>query len=250
MKKIDRNSSIPLYTQLTDILIEQIQSLEIGSQLDTERVICEKYNVSRITTRQALDELAANEYIVKVHGKGNFVANKYVEQKLIEIYSFTEEMKRLGKVPKSQYIAFEIRRAGNKLAEKLQLEADDEVVCFKRLRLGDGVPMMLETTYLPRSRFAGMTLELLKANSLYDLMRNKYDISFAYAEQVFRPVLISSSESETMKIGEGMPGLKIERFTYAKGSLKNSIVEYSVAIARGDVFKYRICLENGNGTKK
>lgn len=250
MKKIDRNSSIPLYIQLTDILVEQIQDMEIGSQIDTERDICQKYNVSRTTTRQALDELATNEYIIKLHGKGNFVANKYVEQKLIEFYSFSEEMRRLGKAPDSRYLGYDIKPADNKIADKLQIAKGNKVICFDRLRLGDGVPMMHETTYLPYSRFDGMTIERLKGSSLYDLMRNKYSVSFEKAEQVFRPILINKRESEILQTQNGMPGLKIERFTYARETFATKIVEYSIGITRGDVFKYRICLENKQNIKK
>ena len=235
---------MPIYVQLADILIEQIQNLEIGSQIDSERDICEKYDVSRTTTRQALDELEKNEYIIKVHGKGNFVANKYVEQRMVEIYSFTQEMKRIGKVPKSVFVDYKLERANDKIAAKLQINQGEDVFCIKRLRLGDGIPMMLETTFLPYSRFNNLTLEVLKTSPLYDLMRKEYNINFASAEQLFRPIAINQMESKLLKVPTGMPGLKIERFTYAKDNFKNKIVEYSLVIARGDIFKYRISLEN------
>lgn len=244
MNRIDRTSNIPMYIQLEEILIEQIQDMEIGSQLDTEREICEKYNVSRTTTRQALDELANNEYIIKIHGKGNFVANKYVEQKLVEFYSFTDEMKRLGKTPKTKYIGFGIEEASDKIAEKLQLAKGDLVYSLCRLRFADDMPMMYGVTYLPYNQFPDLSIELLEASPLYDVLRKKYNVSFAYAEELFQPILINKLESFYLKVPEGMPGLKIERFTYIKGLVRNQIIEYTKSIARGDTFKYRICLEN------
>jgi len=250
MKIIDRSSTVPLYIQLSEILIEKIQDLDIGSQIDTEREICEKYNVSRTTTRLALDELANDEYITKVHGKGNFVANKYIEQKLIEFYSFSEEMRRLKKTPKSQYISVKVQYADNKITKKLNVTSGDRVYCIKRLRLGDDIPMMIETTYLPYNMFKGMSQDVLETNSLYDLMRKDYGVNFDYAEQIFRPILINKEESILLDTNVGMPALKIERYTYGKENLGNRIVEYSIGVARGDVFKYRICLENKNNIKK
>ena len=166
MMKINRNANIPLYVQLTNILIDEIQLLEIGSQIDTEREICSKYDVSRTTTRQALDELASSEYIIKVHGKGNFVANKYVEQPLIEFYSFTDEMRRIGKKPLSKYIDFKSEVASDKVAGKLQINNGEKVYCFRRLRYGDDTALILETTYLPYVLFPDLSLDSLQTSPL------------------------------------------------------------------------------------
>lgn len=73
MSTINKNSNIPLYVQLMNILIEKIESsMEENEKLDSEREICKKYAVSRTTVREALDELEKNNYIYKVQGKGNF----------------------------------------------------------------------------------------------------------------------------------------------------------------------------------
>ena len=88
--KIDKNSKTPLYLQLMDIFIDEIDSaLDENEQLLSEREICDKYNVSRTTVRQTMDELEKAGYIYKVHGKGTFVSSKRVEQDLIAFYSFT-----------------------------------------------------------------------------------------------------------------------------------------------------------------
>ena len=106
---VDKNSRTPLYLQLMNILIDMIEnSLEENEQILSEREICEIYNVSRTTVRQAMDELEKEGYIYKIHGKGTFVSPKRMNQDLISFYSFTEEMKKLGKVPSSEVTGFEI----------------------------------------------------------------------------------------------------------------------------------------------
>ena len=103
MNEIDKLSKTPLYVQLMDILIDKIENyMEENDQLDSEREICEKYALSRTTVRQALDELEKEKYIYKMHGKGNFVASRRMEQELLKVYSFTDETKKLGKKPSSK----------------------------------------------------------------------------------------------------------------------------------------------------
>ena len=98
MRTIDKTSRVPLYLQLMDIIIYKIENtMEKGDKLLSEREICDKYDVSRSTVRQAISELERDGYIYKMHGKGTFVADKEVHQDLVQFYSFTDEMKKLGK---------------------------------------------------------------------------------------------------------------------------------------------------------
>lgn len=243
MKQLDKESKVPLYLQLADLLLEKIdQEMEVGSRLESERELCVAYGISRTTARLALDELERGHFISKVHGKGNFVANKYVEQNLIRFYSFTDEMKRLGKQPSSRFLGFEAAEADESLAQKLRIAAGDMIFRLSRVRLAADVPMMYEVTCLPLKRFAGLTIETLMSAPLYDLMRKEYGVKFAYAEELFCPVLMNKLESYYLNGALGLPALKIERYTYEENHLQNQPIEYTVSIARGDVFKYRVRL--------
>lgn len=241
MKQIDKTSRIPLYLQLMDILISKIEnSMERGDKLLSEREICDKYDVSRSTVRQAISELEKDGYIYKIHGKGTFVSDKKVHQDLIQFYSFTDEMKKLGKVPTSKLLEFQIIKANITLSNKMNVPEEELVYQFKRLRLADNIPMIVETTYIPYDRFKDITKEKLENNPLYDILRNEHDLKIDMAEEIFRPVLTSSDEAKILKIEKGSPSLKIARYTYEK----NNIIEYTVSIARGDKFKYRVKLDN------
>lgn len=241
MDEINRNSNIPLYVQLMDILIDKIENyMEENDQLDSEREICEKYSVSRTTVRQALDELEKDKYIYKVQGKGNFIASRRMEQELIKVYSFTEEMKKLGKKPKSKLLNFEITEANEKILRKLNIKSDELVYKVSRIRIADDIPMIYEVTYLPYNKFIGMTKEMLEENPMYEVFKNEFKVHISSAEEVLESVLINKLESIYLDINEEEPGLKIERTTYDN----NQIIEYTVSIARGDKFKYRVCLKN------
>ncbi|MDR5599464.1 GntR family transcriptional regulator [Paenibacillus larvae] len=241
MKHINKHSRIPLYIQLMDILIEEMEN-ELGEheQLSPEREICSKYDVSRTTVRQAINELERDGYIYKVQGKGTFVSPKRVKQDLIKFYSFTEEMKKQGKIPFSKVLTFEVVEADRKLSGKLSIAEGSKVYVFSRLRLADNVPMMLGTSYVPYDLFPGISKRDLETTALYDLFTKHFHTSITKAEELFTPVMTRAHEARLLNMPDSIPSLRIERFTY----MGNQIIEYTNTIARGDKFKYRVSLEN------
>lgn len=238
---VDKNSRTPLYLQLMNILIDMIENnLEENEQILSEREICEIYNVSRTTVRQAMDELEKEGYIYKLHGKGTFVSPKRVNQDLISFYSFTEEMKKLDKIPSSEVTGFEIVQADEKIASIFKINIEDLLYKISRIRKADGLPMMYETTYLPFSRFKGLTKDQLEDNPMYDILIKSFNARITSAEEYFMPILTNKLESVYLDIKEGSPSLKIERLTYEN----TNVIEYTLSVARGDKFKYRVKLNN------
>ena len=95
---ISPNSSTPLYTQIKERLKELIQSgaYPEGSKLPSEKELCEKYNVSRITVRKAIEQLETSGMIYSVHGKGTFVKNTTIDSSLMKISSFADTLAQKG----------------------------------------------------------------------------------------------------------------------------------------------------------
>jgi GntR family transcriptional regulator len=223
-----------------DILINEIENeMEENEKIPSEREICEIYDVSRTTVRQAISELAREGYIYKKHGKGTFVSSQKFNQNLQGLYSFTEEMKKLDKVPISQVLKFEILTTNNDIIKNMKLMHGDLVYKFTRLRLADGEPMMLETTYVPYNIFPGITKESLNTTALYDIFKDAFNERVEYAEEIFLPILTNEGEAKYINVEVGSPSLKITRFAFNK---LNKIIEYTVSIARGDKFKYHLKL--------
>lgn len=238
---IEKDSRLPLYYQLMDIIIEQIESgdLKEHDKLPSERELCERYNVSRTTVRQTMQELEKERLIYKQHGKGTFVSPKVINQSLVKFYSFTEEMKKINKIPSSKVLAFEKIHADNKLAKAMELAEGDSLFVITRLRYADNEPMMYETSYVPVARFPDLKQEDLQEIPMYDLFRDKYEAVITKANERFRAVPTTGTEAERLKIQKGNPSLLIERITYED----KSVIEYTISIARGDKFTYSVELE-------
>lgn len=236
-----RSRGIALYHQLETELIDLINRGELkeNDKLPSERELCDQYNVSRTTARQAIGELERKEYVFKVHGKGTFVSPKVYKQQLLKFYSFTEEMRKLGKNPSSQILSFELMGADKKIAEKLRIEENSQVYKILRLRIADDTPMMVEFTYLPEYRFIGLKEEMLQEKPMYDIFREGYNVSITKAKESFKPVLISKSDSKVLNVEGGTAAMRIERVTFEN----NRVIEYTVSVSRGDKFEYTVVLE-------
>jgi len=241
MSRIKKGDRVPLYYQLMDIIIEEINSgkYKENDKLPSERELCEMYDISRATVRQTIQELEKEGYIYKEHGKGTFVSPERFKQDLLKFYSFTEEMKKLGKTPSSKVIDFEIVEVDDKIAKKMKMKLGEIVYKFTRLRLADAKPIMLETSYIPYERFKGISRIDLEQNAMYDIFTKRYNTVFSKAEESFQPVLTKENESKLLENQTGSPSMMIERITYEG----DKIIEYTVGIARGDRFKYCVVLE-------
>ncbi|WP_318615616.1 GntR family transcriptional regulator [Sporosarcina sp. YIM B06819] len=235
---MDKGSKIPLYLQLMDKLIMKIeqQDYEEHEKLPSEREFCEIYGLSRITVRQALQELTLEGYIYKLHGKGTFVAPKTINQHLVKLYSFTEEMKKMGKVPTTRVLEFNEIVADERLATNMNLKPFDEVFQVIRLRLANDEPLMYEASFLPKKVFPGLTEQDFVERPMYEIFFQDYQVSVTKAVEKFSAISVRDAEAKHLKMAVHQPGMLIKRNAYHNDIL----IEYTISVVRGDKFDYTV----------
>lgn len=233
------NSKQPLYDQLVDLLKEKIETeLEPNTKLESERELSNRYGLSRTTVRLALQELEKMGYIYRRHGKGTYVSDLSKKAKNItSAYSFTEQMKALGKQPKTVILEFETIEANKYFASKLQVSIGEPLYKMKRLRLADDEPMMLERTYLPVKKFWHLTQKLLETKPLYDLFSQDFQQVVHIAEEEFYASIVRNKDMSYLEIAEGSAVLNLVRTTY---NINNEVIEYTLSVARADQFHYQV----------
>lgn len=236
MTIIDKTSKIPLYLQLMQEMINKIEKgvYKENDKLPSERELCKIYDLSRITVRQALQELEREGYIYKVHGVGTFVAPKKYDQSLVKLYSFTDEMKKLGKTPSTKVMEFTILAIDEYLAKKMKLEPKEEVYKIVRLRLADGEPLIYETTYLPREVFPKLSVNDLISRPMYTIFQEDYNIHVTRAIETFSATVVREDEALYLDVPAQKPAMLIKRYAY----FNDLLIEYTVSVARGEKFKY------------
>ena len=229
----------PLYSTLSIALMDFIKTKgKANEKMLSEREITKVYNVSRTTVRTALKELETLGFIYKRHGKGTFISNQWKErQNLLEGYSFTEQMKELGKVPTTKITSLDCYEADEFIAPLIGIEAGDKLFRLKRIRYADGIPLMKETTFLPYDVFKGLTKTLLEGHSLYDVFASKFNQQIHYADEEFSASILSAEEAEALNVDPHGACLRFRRTTL---NHENRIIEYTISVARSDQFFYKV----------
>lgn len=229
----------PLYDQLCDHLKAKIEEdLKPGDRLMSERDLAERYGLSRTTVRLALTELESLGLVVRRQGQGTFVSdNIRTPANLLHAYSFTEQMQRMGRVPQTRILDFKIIEASKLVVDRMQLNLGDKVYLLKRLRLADGVPMMVETTYLPQKVFAHLSIQKVRSKPLYRLFEEDFHIINEVAEEEFYASLAFGKDAEILGLREGAAALKLVRTTRSN---RGTIVEFTQSAARADQFTYQV----------
>jgi GntR family transcriptional regulator len=230
---ITRTSRLPLHHQLYDLLRGKIRSGEWkeGQMIPAEPELINQYEVSRSVIRQVLNRLVNEGLIFRQQGRGSFVAERSLEEGLSRIISFTEDMRQRGLTPKTHVLFAGLVPAPEVIAERLGIQAGDELARLERLRLANDEPMSIEETYLVHRYFPGVLNEDYAGISLRENLYLKYHVRINHARQVIRAVQASSEQARLLTTKGRTPLLFIERVSFSE---QNQPVEFLRIYYRGD----------------
>lgn len=233
---INKESPIPIYYQLQEHLKTKIENGELksGDPIPSEREMAEKYEISRMTVRQAVNNLVNEGLLTRSKGRGTFVADQKIEQPLMKLTGFSEDMKRRGIEPGSKLISFDVIKASKKVSKHLNINEGDSVYQISRLRLGDGDPMAYEVSYLPEKRITKIQEDNIRG-SLYSFIEECLGLKIERAIQTLEPSFATALESDMLTIEKGSPVLLLERTTFLHDDVP---IEYVKSIYRGDRYKF------------
>ena len=241
---ISEESDIPLYYQLISIMKRSISAgmLKTGDALPPETEFCDRYNISRSTVRRAIGELKNEGLVSRRRGKGTFITEPKLNRKVEEVYSFSNEMRNMGLVPSSDILDFKVVTPGMDLIKNLNLK-DENIKVYKivRVRLANGEPLLLETTYIPWFLIKDLTKTMLQNESLYKIFKDKAGILPCEAEESYESVILDKDIANILKCKQNSSGFFLERKARTK---TGEIYEFTQSIMRGDRTKFVIKLKN------
>jgi GntR family transcriptional regulator len=231
---------MPLYHQIELDVRHQIERGEWkpGDQIPTEAELGTIYGTSRVTIRQAISNLVAVGRLVREPGRGTFVCEPAVTAGPRGLTSFTEEMRGLGLRATSQLLGLRLEPAGDEIGPLLKIDPDDSVVMVRRLRLGDGRPIGIQTAHLPALRFPGLERASLAEISLYAHLESHYAVAPVEAEETFFAAPINGDIARLLQVDDGACGLRVERLTFDE----HGPFEYVTSILCGDRYRVRLGL--------
>jgi GntR family transcriptional regulator len=239
MKKTASTPSFrPLYEQIKILLTQSLVSGEWkpGEVIPSEIELASRYRVSQGTVRKAVDELAAENIVVRRQGKGTFVAS-HAEPSYQ--YRFLRVMPDSGEKvhPHNLFFGLERGKASPEAAHALGLKAGGTVLSFKRVMSFGGRPLILDEIVVPPGDFPGLTLaELEEFNgSVYSFYESVFGVRMIRAEERLRAVAADGLASAHLKVAKGTPLLCVDRIAFTYG---DKPVEWRRGLCLTDGYSY------------
>ena len=232
---------VPKHEQLRGRLTELAARLPAGSPLPGERQLCIEHGVSRITVREAIGQLVSEGVLVRVRGKGTFVAERAARSRL-HLASFSEDMRRLGLRPGTAVLDVDRLVPPPATRRALELPAGAQAWHVRRLRLADDQPMSIDDAWYTADVLPDLDRQDL-TGSLYTLLAEHYGCTIDRAEQTVRAAEADRSTGALLGLPAGRPVLVFDRVSYSAGRP----VEHAESTYRGDRYEVAMTVERGAG---
>jgi GntR family transcriptional regulator len=230
---IPEHGRVPKYYAVKTQLEALIDELGEGGTLPTERDLSARFGVARETLRQALRELLIQGRLRR-RGRGTVVAGPKLEQPL-SLVSYTEGVRRQGRVPGRSLIGLDRQPAGEALAAQLAIGVSDLVWHLERVLLADDERVGLESTYVPVARFPTLEQDFDPDSSFYAYLRERAGVRFSAAEEKIETVLATPREALLIGTPPALPMLLLHRVSRDND---NRPVERVRSLYRGDRFSF------------
>lgn len=215
---ISKTPPLPKYYQLAKILSEQITSGELkpDEQLPTEEELCQTYQMSRGTVREAIRLLVDEGLIWRGRGQGTFVKAPSQSTSLFSLTPFSEMMARQNRVPRTKVLVQTAVSPPPHIADILQLKPDEATIHIVCLRLADNLPVLHETRYLAQSLCPALLDEDLANNSVHALLVNKHQIPMVKMSHTVEAIQLTTEQANLLQAKPGTNAFFIERLTFTE----------------------------------
>jgi len=237
---IKKDSPIPYYFQLEEILREKIESGKWapGQQIPSESELCEILGISRTVVRQALNELVNEGLLYRRKGKGTFVARLKIAESLVQnLTGFYEDTVAKGLMPITQVLEQKLIPASKKVAAMMNLKEGDQVIKIDRLRSVGNEPILIVTTFLPYEICPALLEEDLTNQSLYGVLEGRYKLEIARGRRTLEAISASDEDAKLLGVEEGDPIILLKSVSYLENG---EPIEYFEAKHRGDRSRFEV----------
>ncbi len=243
--KINKSIPIPLYYQLKEILIGYIKIKEKETALPTEEELCQLYQISRPTVRQAMKELELSGLIYRLKGKGSFIAESKIEQEFaLQFEGFEERMRRLSFSVHTEITEFDIKNANETEAKNLQLELHTPIYKIRGTKYANGLAMVVFLTYLPCHLFPNLSKKMCEDYSQFELITKLFNHTVVSYQKTIEIKTISEYEAKIFDVKKESPVQYIDTISYNPEKIP---LEFTMERYRSDKNKFHLYYPMTNG---
>jgi GntR family transcriptional regulator len=228
----------PVYQQLNQRLRAALATeYRSGDQFLTEREVAEKFQVSRATANKSLASLVSEGFLEFRKGLGTFVRRDVIDYDVRSLVSFTEKARAAGKKPNTELLTFgkllgaEVEAS---IRKALRVESETLLWEMERVRLADGVPVILEHRYVVHGHCPKLT-KTQAEGSLYRTWTESHGLKIAGANEVIRAVLVTTQESQHLQTTDRSPALEVVSIGFLED---DSPLWWERTLYRGDQYEF------------
>jgi len=236
------DSPIPLYQQIKETLRNGILDGTYAphSRMPSESELQQRFDVSRITIRQALGDLQKEGLIFKVHGKGSFVSQPKAVQNITSLQGFAEAMSGDGHEIFNRVVSFEFVPASAEVAAKLKLAEGEPVAEIHRVRLLNRKATSYEITFLPEALGRKLQRADLVSRDIFLILENDCGVALGSADLAIDASAADAALARALEVRKGAPLLRVERLTHDAG---RQPIDFEYLYFKGGTFQYRLRVE-------
>jgi len=232
----------PLYQQIKGLILQSLEAGEWkpGEAIPSEMDLATRFRVSQGTVRKAIDELAAENLLLRRQGKGTFVAThaeQHVQYRFLKLMPDTGDQGGEGPAERTVLECRRLRASAD-VARALSLRAGDAVMQVRRTLAFGGVPTILEDLWLPGNTFKGLTAAQMAGYSgpTYAMFEVEFGVRMVRADEKIRAVIADAQQAALLKVARGTPLLSVERVSYTYNDVP---MELRRGLYRTDSHHYR-----------
>ena len=205
------HSYLPRYRTIEQALRERIAAGRPGDALPSDSDLCAEFGVSRMTARTAMHRLAEDGLVLRLPGRGSYVAEPPSHRRADRLMSFSSEMARRGRLPSSRIVDREIRPAARTAARELRIREGDPIVFLRRVRCADEQPIALERTHLIGTTSPAVMAADLRRESLHAVLATA-GYALRRGTAMVTAAAASGDDARLLEVPRGSPML-VERRT-------------------------------------
>lgn len=229
----------PLYAQVKEILLKEIKDGKYKEKIPTEKELQEMFSVSRITIRQAVDELVAEGYLVRERAKGTRIIQKKISENMDSLRNFSNEMKSKNIQYQLHDLEIKVIKANAKVAEALEIAENSNVFYLRKVYYVEGAPFCSIYSYLPSYLNLSIDEEIYK-KSLYEYLEREKNIIVSKSYEDIEVGFADENLGRELCIKPGSAVLFRSRRSFDQNG---NHVEYSLSYYRAEKYKYSLVLK-------
>lgn len=241
---LNRDAPTPMYHQLYTLLKGVILdgTLALGDRMPTEEQLSKVFNISRITAKRSMDELANENLVERRRGKGSHVIYKYMPKPVkAPLIGMLEEIESMARNTRAVIFECSMKKPPQFIREKLELNVDETALYLVRVREREGIKFAHYTSWTKGVKMSNKPGTLETKPRLTYFREN--GLLFTHVTQTISATAATQEVADALGVDKGSPLLSLTRYSYSLRNDQEQLMDYLHVLYNPEHFQYKMDLK-------